>query len=206
MDTEILFRGVLLAVMVGYIVPRAYYRVKGRRSGPPGEVALRNATESRLRLALMGVSGLGADSLSVLWGIRPTWLRWSSLPLPDWLRWIGVVVGVVAVWLGYLSHRTLGFNYTPTLMTKEDHQIVATGIYRRMRHPMYASFFAILTACFLLSANWLIGLLGLVYCLLIVERVRHEEHMLLDEFGEEYCRYMRRTGRFFPRLFARKEA
>ena len=69
---------------------------------------------------------------------------------------------------------------------------------------MYASFFAVLTADFLLTANWLIGLLGLVYSLLIVERVGHEERMMLDTYGEEYRNYMRRTGRFFPRLTQEK--
>ncbi len=198
MDTEILFRAILLAVMIGYVVPRAYYRVKARRSGPPGEADLRRATESKARLALMGVSGLGADLLSIVWVIHPGWLHWSSLPLPGWLRWIGAAAGAVAVWLGYLSHRTLGANFTPTLQTRESHRVVAQGIYRWVRHPMYTSFFVLLAACSLLAANWLIGALGLAYSALIVERVTHEERMLLDEFGEEYHQYMQRTGRFFP--------
>ncbi len=198
MDMEIVFRAIMLGVMVGYIVPRATYRIQARRAGPPGETALRNATESKVRLALMGVSGLGADLLSIVWVIQPAWLRWSSLPLPVWLRWIGAAAGAVAVWVGYLAHRTLGVNFTPTLQTKEDHHIVAQGIYRRVRHPMYTSFFALLTACFLLTANWLIGVLGAVYTLLIVERVGHEERMMLDAFGERYRRYMRDTGRFLP--------
>ena len=65
---------------------------------------------------------------------------------------------------------------------------------------MYASFFAILMADFLLTANWLIGVLGMLYSLLIVERVGHEERMMLDTYGEEYRHYMQRTGRFFPCL------
>ncbi|MBE9472907.1 MAG: isoprenylcysteine carboxylmethyltransferase family protein, partial [Chloroflexi bacterium] len=70
----------------------------------------------------------------------------------------------------------------------------------RVRHPMYTSFFTLLAAYSLLSANWLIGLLGLFYSLLIVERVGHEERMMLNTLGEEYHHYMRRTGRFLPRL------
>ena len=112
-------------------------------------------------------------------------------------------MGAVAVWLGYLSHRTIGINYTPTLKTRENHYLVAQGVYRWVRHPMYTSFFALLAACLLLSANWLIGVLGLVYSLLIVERVGHEERMLLDVFDDDYRQYMRRTGRFLPRLVQR---
>jgi protein-S-isoprenylcysteine O-methyltransferase Ste14 len=69
---------------------------------------------------------------------------------------------------------------------------------------MYTSFFAYLGASFLLTANWLIGVLGLVYSLLILERVGHEERMMLDTYGEEYRQYVQHTGRFLPRLIRRE--
>jgi protein-S-isoprenylcysteine O-methyltransferase Ste14 len=203
-DNELLFRIVLAVKSVAYIVPRFYYRRQAVRANPSGETELRNVRESKLRLALMGVSGLGANLLTLLWIIHPAWLSWSRLPLPDWLRWIGFVVGAIAVWLGYLAHRTLGINYTATLKRIEGQRFVVQGVYRWVRHPMYTSFFAVLAADFLLTANWLIGLLGVVYSLVIVERVGREERILLESFGEEYRQYMQRTGRFFPRLFRRK--
>jgi len=203
-DSELLFRIVLAMKSLAYIVPRFYYRRQAVRANPSGETELRNVSESKLRLALMAVSGLGANLLTLLWIVNPAWLHWSHLPLPDWLRWVGVVMGAIAVWLGYLAHRTLGTNYTATLKRMEGKQFVIQGIYRWVRHPMYTSFFAVLAADFLLTANWLIGLLGVVYSLVIVERVGHEERMLLESFGEEYRQYMRRVGRFFPRLARRK--
>jgi len=203
-DSELLFRIVLAVKSLAYIVPRFYYRRQAARANPSGETELRNVSESKLRLALMAVSGLGANLLTLLWIINPVWLRWSRLPLPDWLRWVGVVVGAIAVWLGYLAHRTLGTNYTATLKRMEGRRFVVQGVYRWVRHPMYTSFFAVLAADFLLTANWLIGLLGMVYSLVIVERVGHEERILLESFGDEYRQYMRRVGRFFPRLAHRK--
>jgi protein-S-isoprenylcysteine O-methyltransferase Ste14 len=64
---------------------------------------------------------------------------------------------------------------------------------------MYTSFFVLLTSYFLLTTNWLIGLLGLGYSLLIVERAGREEQMLMERFGDEYRAYMQDTGRFVPR-------
>jgi protein-S-isoprenylcysteine O-methyltransferase Ste14 len=203
-DNELLFRVVLAVKSVAYIAPRFYYRRQAVRANPSGETELRDVRESKLRLALMGVSGLGANLLTLLWIIHPAWLSWSRLPLPDWPRWVGVVVGAIAVWLGYLAHRTLGTNYTATLKRVEGRRFVVQGIYRWMRHPMYTSFFAVLAADFLITANWLIGLLGLVYSLVIIERVGLEERLLLESFGDEYRRYMRRVGRFFPRLVHRQ--
>jgi protein-S-isoprenylcysteine O-methyltransferase Ste14 len=204
MGNELLFRMILLVVMIGYVLPRAYYRRRARRSNPQGKSFLEDTTESKVRLALMGLSGIGADLLSIVWVVHPAWVTWSSVPVPNWARWVGAVAGVVAVWLGYLSHRTISINYTPTLKIRESHQLVAQGVYRWVRHPMYTSFFVLLAACFLLSANGLIGVLGLVYSLLIVERVGHEERMMLDAFGDDYRQYIRCTGRFLPRLIQKE--
>jgi protein-S-isoprenylcysteine O-methyltransferase Ste14 len=200
MHSETIFRFALLAMMLGFIIPRTYYRRRAHRASPEDQRPLLDTTESKLRLALLGVCGLSADLLSIAWAINPGWLAWSSLPLPIWLRWVGVPGAVAVVWLGYLAHRTLGLNYTPDLRTKVSHQVVAEGIYAWIRHPMYTSFFALLATCFLLSANWLIGLLGLGYSLLIVERAGHEERMMVERFGDEYRTYLQRTGRFLPRL------
>lgn len=200
MNQQAAFRAMLLTVLVGYILPRTYYRRKARRGRHPDELDLKNVTESKLRLALLGLSGLSADLLSVVWVINPAWLSWSSLPLPDWLHWVGAPLGALAMWLDYLSLRTLDTNYTGTLKTKEDHRLVDDGIYRWVRHPMYTSFFALLAAYFLITVNWLIGALGLIYSLLLVGRVAHEERMMLAAFGEEYVQYVQRTGRFVPQL------
>lgn len=63
----------------------------------------------------------------------------------------------------------------------------------------------VLAADFLLTANWLVGVCGVVYSLLILERARHEERMMLETFGEEYRAYMHRAGRFLPRLIHKSD-
>ena len=53
----------------------------------------------------------------------------------------------------------------------------------------------------LLIHNWIAGLASLVIIIPIyVLRVRREEHMMLEQFGDEYRTYMSRTGRIFPRI------
>jgi len=107
MNSEALFRAILLVKAVGYIVPRFYYRRQAVRANPSGESELQHVTESKLRLALMGISGLGANLLVILWIVQPAWLGWSRLLLPDWLRWAGIVPCAVALWLGYLLERRM---------------------------------------------------------------------------------------------------
>ena len=72
MYEETPFRVILLLMMIGYITARAYYLRKARRSNPQGESHLQNVTESKVRLTLLGISGLSADLLSVVWVIHPS--------------------------------------------------------------------------------------------------------------------------------------
>ena len=52
----------------------------------------------------------------------------------------------------------------------------------------------------LLTANWLLALLGLSAFAMMVFRTRIEEEKLIERFGDEYRSYMQRTGRFLPQF------
>lgn len=82
------------------------------------------------------------------------------------------------------------------------HALVTQGIYRHMRHPIYAAQWLWGIAQPLLLQNWIAGLAGLVSFLPVyLYRVPREEQMMLEHFGEEYRSYMGRTGRIIPRLW-----
>ena len=113
----------------------------------------------------------------------------------------GAAILALAVWLFWRSHADLGRNWSPSLQLREGHELVTEGVYRSVRHPMYASMWLWGVAQALLLQNWIAGWAGLVLFLpLYLLRVPREERMMLDEFGEEYRAYMNRTGRVIPRL------
>jgi protein-S-isoprenylcysteine O-methyltransferase Ste14 len=114
---------------------------------------------------------------------------------------IGTAVLTIAVWLFWRSHADLGRNWSPSLQLLEGHELVTEGVYRSVRHPMYASMWLWGVAQALLLQNWIAGWASLVSFLpLYLLRVPREERMMLDEFGEEYRAYMNRTGRVVPRF------
>lgn len=116
---------------------------------------------------------------------------------------VGTMVLAVAVWLFWRSHADLGRNWSPSLQLREGHELVTGGVYRSVRHPMYASMWLWGVAQALLLQNWIAGWASLVLFLpLYLLRVPREERMMLDEFGEGYRAYMNRTGRVVPRLGA----
>ena len=99
----------------------------------------------------------------------------------------------------YWVHHSLGSFFSARLELQEDHQIIQTGPYRWIRHPMYTTGFMYLIGAGLLSGNWIILLIPtLSFALLVFSRVSDEEKMLLEHFGEEYDHYLKRTGRFLP--------
>ncbi len=116
-------------------------------------------------------------------------------------RLVGMIILAMAVWLFWRSHADLGRNWSPSLELREGHELVTEGVYRSVRHPMYASMWLWGVAQALLLQNWIAGWASLVMFMpLYLLRVPREERMMLDEFGEEYRAYMDRTGRVIPRL------
>ena len=76
-------------------------------------------------------------------------------------------------------------------------------MFRRIRHPIYAGMWLWASAQPLLLQNWIAGFAFLVlFTPLYLLRVPREEQMMLDHFGEDYRRYLARTGRVLPRLRA----
>jgi len=128
-------------------------------------------------------------------------LNFASYELPKFVPPLGAVVMLLAILLFWRSHADLGLNWSATLEVRKDHQLVTKGVYRRIRHPMYASIFLFSAAQAMLLQNWLAGLSALVpFTLLYLIRTPREEQMMLSIFGDEYRTYMQRTGRLIPRL------
>jgi protein-S-isoprenylcysteine O-methyltransferase Ste14 len=82
-----------------------------------------------------------------------------------------------------------------------NHQLVTHGPYRWVRHPMYSVFYVLFVSWFLITANALIGCLWVgAITLIVIDRLDHEEQVMIETFGDEYRQYMQRTGRLLPKL------
>ena len=85
-----------------------------------------------------------------------------------------------ALWLVHRSHADLGTNWSVTQQVRENHRLIVTGVYPRVRPPMYA-------ALFLYSVGQVLML-----------PLRAEERLMLEEFGADYAAYMAKTERPIP--------
>ena len=81
--------------------------------------------------------------------------------------------------------------------------LVTTGAYKYVRHPVYAS---LLSSFNFGLAVWLNNWIYVVWAVLVHGfwhwNIRSEERLMVQTFGERYTKYCKRTGRFFPRLWA----
>lgn len=92
------------------------------------------------------------------------------------LGWLGTLVFLAALWLSYRAHHDLGRNFSSSLKVREGHSLVTAGVYRHVRHPIYASFWLWGVAQALLLPNWLAGSAGLIgFGVLFFGRVAREE-------------------------------
>jgi len=196
MRNEALWNFFLVAILsLGLLIRGAYLRAAHRRRGPAA------TRESRWSMALQAGFYTIAFGLILAHLARPRLLAWANLSLCFELRWAGVVLGFASLALLVWVHRALDKNCSLTLSVREEHTLVTHGPYARIRHPMYAAWYLLHLAVFLITANGLIGffLLG-VYTVPITLRMREEEAMLAEEFGENYAAYREKTGRVLPRL------
>lgn len=127
-------------------------------------------------------------------------LDFANYALPGWAQWAGALVLGAALWLFWRSHSGLRTNFSDSVQLRQGHELVTSGVYARIRHPMYAGGWLWAVAQVLLLHNWIAGWSSLpTFALLYFLRVPREERMMLEHFGQAYRDYMRRTGQIFPR-------
>jgi len=184
----------LIGLVVGSVARKWYARPNKRQ-----DVADNRRSWPDMLLVALGAAGIFI--LPLLCAVTDR-LDFADYPLPAWAGWCGAGVFAAALWLLWRSHVDLGRNWSPIPQVRKDHSLVTQGVYRRIRHPMYAAHWLWALAQALLLDNWLAGPAMLVtFAPLYLVRVPREERMMLDHFGEEYRAYMSRTGRIIPRLW-----
>ena len=197
MEYEQTFRFILILGFSVIVPIGAYHRIKSQATGEK----LDRRQEGIFILVTLRPIGMASMVGLVTYMINPALMAWSSVALPNWLRWAGVVLGITGGLLLAVTFRTLGKNLTDTVVTRTAHTLVTRGPYRWVRHPFYLATALAVVANSLVTANWFLALTGGIAVGLLVLRTRIEEEKLIERFGGDYKEYMKRTGRFLPRLF-----
>jgi protein-S-isoprenylcysteine O-methyltransferase Ste14 len=117
------------------------------------------------------------------------------------VRWIGVVLFGLGIGLVFWSGAALGKLYSGDVTLQEDHHLVTDGPYRWVRHPRYAGGILIGFGLSLTFNSW-IGLLGsIAFIAIILFRIRDEETLMREEFGQEWEEYCKHARRLIPFIY-----
>jgi protein-S-isoprenylcysteine O-methyltransferase Ste14 len=138
-------------------------------------------------------------AMLTIWMVRAKSPGWASLPFSDATRAVAAFLLIPILAFYIWSFRSLGTNYRGGVGLYERHTLVTTGAYRWVRHPIYVSFIAIMAAVLVLSANWVLGLSGLLLVVSIAAaRIPVEERELEDRFKSDWTSYKSATVGLVP--------
>ena len=171
---------------------------------------LRNAIrKDMLYFALPGIIVLCAGvafSVSDGWdGIFVT--LWSLISQPRNLfllsgqKILGLALVLSGFTLAFVAFFTLKRSYSSTLVIREDHKLITHGVFRFVRHPIYLG---VILVCIGMPvyASSLGGLVTMsVMIPIFLVRIRLEERLLTDEFGDAYRAYKEATRKLIPFVF-----
>lgn len=201
---DMVFQIILLCQLVAFGSIRGYYQYKIKRVNEKAVFIKRwnqgVGQEGKTSVLVQDLSGLIWGVGVLVYTIWPPAMAWGAIALWPWVRWMGAGVGSASLPLLIWVHRTLGKFWVPTLDIMKDHKLVVSGLYRWIRHPMYSLGFAFMLGTSLVTDNGLNLLVTGLTLFVIYARIKQEEQMMIQHFGDEYRSYMLRTGRLFPRL------
>jgi protein-S-isoprenylcysteine O-methyltransferase Ste14 len=142
--------------------------------------------------------GIGLQILGY-WAIflpaRTLWVQ----PIPLWRILAGVVFGLVGIWLASSGIRHLGKQWQIKAAINDDHELVTSGPYQIVRHPIYASMIAMWMMSALLLGSlpwWPIGMALFIAGIEI--RVHVEDGLLRGRFGSRFEEWKNTVPAYLP--------
>jgi protein-S-isoprenylcysteine O-methyltransferase Ste14 len=114
---------------------------------------------------------------------------------------LGLVLIITGFIIMFVAAGTLRHYYSATLVIREDHQLITHGIYRFCRHPIYLGLLMVSAGLPLFAAS-LLGLLIMSALIpVLLNRIRLEERLLTEEFGDDYVTYSETTRKLIPYIY-----
>jgi len=162
----------------------------------------RESLGSRLSYTLLVIAGFYLLFAHPVWR---SWLRRPVLPPSPWVTGLGVGITAAGLLFAIWARLHLGGNWSGTVTMKVGHELVRSGPYRWVRHPIYSGLLlAVLgTAMERRQVRGFVGL-ALIHAGFSL-KIRREEQFMSTLFGAGYEEYRRTTGALIPRPTLHKE-
>jgi protein-S-isoprenylcysteine O-methyltransferase Ste14 len=161
-------------------------------------VQQRESVSSRLSYTVLVVVGFYV--VFSVGAVQP-WMRFHLFPASRAVEILGVVLTAAGIGFAFWARIYLGGNWSGTVTVKVGHELVRTGPYRWVRHPIYTGLILALLGT-ALERRQVRGLIAVVLVYAGFKmKSKIEEQAMTNTFGAEYVDYSRSTGAIVPKLF-----
>ena len=197
MSLESTFRTLFILSFIAMFSIRIYFQLRARWAG--GKVEIREKSPSL-------IAGSIAALVTIVFGAEyifssGTFTFAYVLEYPLAIRWLGAILLFVGILLLGLAHYHLDRSFHSLVVTREDQKMVESGPYHWIRHPIYSAYLLNYLGGGLLAGNFVLTFVPtILFGILVALRVAPEEGAMIDQFGDEYRKYMKHTGRFLPKF------
>ena len=129
-------------------------------------------------------------------------LNYVLIKVSNVINILSLILSVSGLVLCIYSRIVLGSNWSRDVMIKEKHELITTGPYKYIRHPIYAGLLLLFFGTTLAIGN--VGsILGFILLLVNFKiKIKKEENLMLKHFNRRYLNYMKRTGSIVPPLYS----
>jgi protein-S-isoprenylcysteine O-methyltransferase Ste14 len=179
---------------VVWILFVVYWQIKAIRTKTTQRLEPAASRILRVLIFVVAIALVSTTRIPLPWLYHPLWPV-GLLPF-----WLGAVVTIAGLLLAVWARVHLGRNWSRSVTIKQDHELITTGPYATVRHPIYTGILTGLlgTAIALCQVRGFITLA--LFFLAFWIKLRMEEEWMRSQFGEPYDAYANRTAALVPYL------
>jgi protein-S-isoprenylcysteine O-methyltransferase Ste14 len=127
-----------------------------------------------------------------------SWLSARFLPLSMVFYWIGLVMLAAGLAFAIWARRHLGRNWSANVTVKRDHELIRSGPYRLVRHPIYTGLLLAILGTAVAIGEWRSLIAFALITVGFVLKLKTEERFMSETFGEQYARYRAEVPALIP--------
>ncbi len=186
-----LHRYLFAALWLSYL---AYWQVKSK------DVKATERSESVPSRLMRVFSIVCAVLLLSLPRVPPSFLNERFLPLSDWCFWCGAGITACGLLFSVWGRRHLGTNWSQAVTVKKGHELITSGPYGLVRHPIYTGLLLAFVGSAVARGEWR-GLLAVALVFAVLwHKLSLEEKWMRAQFGESYEAYSRHVAALVPHV------
>jgi protein-S-isoprenylcysteine O-methyltransferase Ste14 len=184
-----------LLIEISWLLFAAYWLVTALGSKKPSKT---ESPSGRIgHIAFMAVA------FFLLYDPAPPFLDWlnrSFIPDERWIVWLGAWLTLAGAFFAIWARATIGKEWSAEVQIKEGHQLIRSGPYAHIRHPIYTGILlAVAGSAVSIGEYRALLALGIMW-IGFARKAKKEESFLAAQFGPAFDEHQRRTGFFLPRL------